>query len=160
MADLHTFYTQTINEMTLENALIEHYKINPQFTRYDQFETVEAGNVIKSHDISHILYGCDTSMLGEYKVQMWNNNSSKRTRPKLTLRVLFSKDLKALIQLVLPTGLIKFAKEHKSEMDVIKAIVKTRSKLMTKKWVYGEEADHMHKTISEIRNEYGIEILA
>jgi ubiquinone biosynthesis protein Coq4 len=156
---LPTFYTSTVNNMTLEKALIEHYKINPQFTRYDQFETLEAGNAIKSHDISHILYGCDTTLLGEYKVQMWNNFSSTKTRPKISFKLIFSKDAKALMQLVIPTGLIKFAREHKVEMNRIKNEIKTQSDKMTKKWIYGHEETYMQKTIAEIRAEYGIEII-
>jgi ubiquinone biosynthesis protein Coq4 len=156
---LNKFYTSTINNLTLAKALEEHYKINPQFTRYDQFETLEAGNTIKSHDISHLIYGCDTSYLGEYKVQMWNNNGSKNTMPRLSLKLIFSSDLKALIQLVIPTGLIKFAKEHKVEMDKVKAEIKTRSTQMTKKWIYGEEGNYMDKTIAEIRREFGIKVL-
>jgi ubiquinone biosynthesis protein Coq4 len=156
---LTTFYTTTINDWTLAKALEEHYKINPQFTRYDQFETLEAGSTIKSHDISHLIYGCDTSYLGEYKVQMWNNNGSKNTMPKLSFKLIFSKDLKSLIQLVIPTGLIKFARDHKIEMDKVKAEIKARSTRMTKKWIYGEEEKYMDKTIAEMRGEFGIEIL-
>jgi ubiquinone biosynthesis protein Coq4 len=158
-AKLNQFYTIDINQMTLRDALTEHYNINPQFTRYDQFETIEAGNTIKSHDISHLIYGCDTSYLGEYKVQMWNNFSSKKTMPKLSLKLIFSKDARALIQLVLPTGLVKFAKEHKEEMDKVKANIKIQSDKMTKKWIYGNEEKYMDKTIGKIREEYGIEIL-
>jgi ubiquinone biosynthesis protein Coq4 len=158
-AKLNQFYTIDINQMTLRDALTEHYNINPQFTRYDQFETKEAGSTIKSHDISHLIYGCDTSYLGEYKVQMWNNFSSKKTMPKLSLKLIFSKDARALIQLVLPTGLIKFAKEHKEEMNKVKANIKIQSDKMTKKWIYGNEEQYMDKTIGEIREEYGIQIL-
>jgi hypothetical protein len=154
-----TFYNHDINNLTLQNALDEHYKINPQFTLYNEFETKEAGSAIKSHDISHLIYGCDTSYLGEYKVQMWNNNGSKNTMPKVSLRLVFSKDVKALIQLVIPTGLIKFAKEHKVEMDKVKAEIKISSDKMIKKWIYGKEEVYMSKTIDVIRAEYGIEIL-
>jgi ubiquinone biosynthesis protein Coq4 len=157
---LSTFYTTTINDLTLAKALEEHYKINPQFTRYDQFETLEAGQTIKSHDISHLIYGCDTSYLGEYKVQMWNNNGSKNIMPRLNFKLVFSNDLKTLIQLVIPTGLIKFAKEHKVEMDKVKAEIKTRSTQMTKKWIYGEEDRYLNKTIAEIREEFRIEVLS
>jgi ubiquinone biosynthesis protein Coq4 len=156
---LHTFYTETVNNLTLEQALIEHYKINPQFTRYYQFASIEGGSVIKRHDISHIIYGCDTSMLGEYKVQMWNNFGSKNTTPKLSFKLIFSSDIKALVQLVLPTGLIKYARVHKEELGKVKTEVKTQSDKMTKKWIYGHEETYMQKTIAEIRAEYGIEII-
>jgi ubiquinone biosynthesis protein Coq4 len=156
---LSQFYTNDVNQMTLAKAIEEHYKINPQFTRYDELETKEGGETIKSHDISHIIYGCDTSYLGEYKVQMWNNFGSSKTMPRISFKLLFGKDLKVLLQLVIPTGLIKFAKEHKEEMDKVKGEIRTRSTRMTKKWIYGEEEKYMDKTIAEIRTEYGIEIL-
>lgn len=156
---LNVFYTQTVNNLTLKEALEQHYQINPQFTRYDQFITLEAGNAIKSHDISHIIYGCDTSYLGEYKVQMWNNNGSSKTMPRVSFKLLFSKDLKSLIQLVIPTGLIKFARENKIEMDKVKAEIKSKASNMTQKWIYGEEEKFMDITIGEIRAKYGIEIL-
>jgi ubiquinone biosynthesis protein Coq4 len=150
---------EQLSNLTLSKALDEHYKINPQFTRYDEFETREAGNAIKSHDISHLIYGCDTSYLGEYKVQMWNNFSSSKTRPRLSFKLILCKDVKALIQLVIPTGLIKFARENKQEMDKVKAEIKTQADKMTKKWIYGEEENYMNKTVSEILTEYGIYIL-
>jgi ubiquinone biosynthesis protein Coq4 len=156
---LNQFYTSGINQMTLREALLEHYNINPQFTRYYQFETKEAGSTIKSHDISHLIYGCDTSYLGEYKVQMGNNFGSKNTMPKISFKLIFSKDARDLIQLVLPTGLIKFAKEHKKERDKVKAEIKTQSDKMGKKWIYGNEEQYMDKTIGQIREEYGIQIV-
>jgi ubiquinone biosynthesis protein Coq4 len=156
---LNQFYTSDINQMTLRDAITEHYNINPQFTPYYEFETLEAGSTIKSHDISHIIYGCDTSYLGEYKVQMWNNFGSSKTMPKISFKLIFSKDARALIQLVLPTGLIKFAREHKVEMDKVKAKIKTQSAKMTKKWIYSGEEKYMDKTIGEVREEYGIQIL-
>jgi ubiquinone biosynthesis protein Coq4 len=156
---LNQFYVHDINNLTLSQALDEHYKINPQFTRYDEFEITEAGSTIKSHDISHLIYGCDTSYFGEYKVQMWNNNGSSKTMPRISFKLIFSKDAKALIQLVIPTGLIKFALEHKDEMGEIKFKIKCQSNQMTKKWIYGEEENYMDKTIGEIRKEYGIQVL-
>jgi ubiquinone biosynthesis protein Coq4 len=156
---LRTFYTETVNNLTLEKALVEHYKINPQFTRYDQFETVEAGNIIKSHDISHIIYGCDTSLPGEFKVQMWNNFGSSKTMPKLNLKNLLNKDFNTIMRLVIPTGLFGFVAMNFKELMGVRKQVKTQADQMTKKWIYGEEEKYMNKTIDEIRDEFGIEIL-
>jgi hypothetical protein len=158
MTNLHEFYTQTINNLTLENALIEHYKINPQFTPWYKFQTPEGQNLIKSHDISHLLYGCDTSYLDEYKVQMWNNFGSIKTLPKNKLKLIFNPDYKQLIKLVLPTGLIKFALNNRKQMSKVKKLVKNQSSQMIKKWEFFAEEPYMNKTISEIRLEYGIDI--
>jgi ubiquinone biosynthesis protein Coq4 len=154
---LSTFYTQTTNEMTLEKALVEHYKINPQFTPWDQFDTPEARNLIKAHDISHLIYGCDTSYMGEFMVQTWNGfKSNLNIPPREGLKYLMNKDLR---QLVLPTSLFSYAITHIMDFVKIKSRIKRQAKLMIKKWEYFQEEPYMSKTIGEIRSEYNIEII-
>jgi ubiquinone biosynthesis protein Coq4 len=154
---LSNFYSHDINDFTLIKALDEHYKINPQFTPWDQFEAPEARNLIKSHDISHLIYGCDTSYGGEYCVQTWNKfGSNLNIQPQDGLKYLMNKDLRSL---VLPTSLISYALSHIMEFIKLRGQIKNQAKLMTKKWEYFQEEPYMTKTISEIRVEYGIEVL-
>jgi ubiquinone biosynthesis protein Coq4 len=154
---LSNFYTNDINSMSLAKALDEHYKINPQFTPWDQFDTPEARNLIKSHDISHLIYGCDTSYGGEYCVQTWNKfGSNLNIKPQDGLKYLMNKDLRSL---VLPTSLISYALSHIMKFIKLRGQIKNQAKLMTKKWEYFQEELYMNKTIGEIRAEYGIEIL-
>jgi hypothetical protein len=158
-AQLQDFYTNQILGMTLEKAIEEHYKVNPQFTRYDEFETIEGGNLIKSHDISHIIYGCNTSYMGEFKVQMWNNYGSTNTNPKIPFKTVKSKDFKIILQLVLPTSLFSYAFWHVREFASFWNTIRKQTKNMSKKWVYGDEEKYMKKTIAEIRQEYNILII-
>ena len=131
---LSNFYTYDVNDMTLQKALDEHYKINPQFTPWDQFEASEARNLIKAHDISHLLYGCDTSYIGEYMVQTWNGlGSNLNIKPRNGLKYTMNRDLRSL---VLPTSLFSYAITHIPEFIKVRSRINTQSKLMTKKWQY------------------------
>jgi ubiquinone biosynthesis protein Coq4 len=157
VTQLHTFYTSTVNDMTLETAMIEHYKINPQFTPWDRFIVPEARNLIKAHDISHLVFGCTTSYMGEYMVQTWNGfGANLNINPLIAYKYLLNKDLR---QLVLPTSLFQYAIAHLSEFIKVRGLIKKQAKLMTKKWEYFNEEQYMQKTISEIRAEYNILIL-
>jgi ubiquinone biosynthesis protein Coq4 len=155
---LNQFYTTDINTMKLKDALIEHYKINPQFTPWDQFEDQVARDLIKAHDISHLLYGCDTSYNGEYCVQTWNKyGSNLNILPTQVFNYLGNKDLRSL---VLPTSLFSYAFTHISLFVKERGLIKKQASLMTKKWEYFQEEKYMDKTIEQIRKEFGIEILS
>jgi ubiquinone biosynthesis protein Coq4 len=150
------FYSDKINGMTLQEALDMHYAINPQFTPWDQFDQEVARNLIKSHDISHVVFGSDTSYMGELIVQSWNKyganlNITITAAPKYLLN-------KHLRTLVLPTRLIPFALTHIGAIIHNRGIVKTQAAKMTKKWEYFQEDKYMNTTIGDIRSEYGIDI--
>ena len=154
---LSNFYTVQINDMTLQKALDEHYKINLQVTPWDQFEALEARMLIKAHDISHLIFGCDTSYSGEYCVQTWNKcGSNLNIKLQDGFKYIMNKDLRSL---VLPTSLFSYAFSHISEFVKLREKIKVQAKLMTKKWEYFQEEPYMDKTISEIRLEYNIQIL-
>jgi ubiquinone biosynthesis protein Coq4 len=154
---LSTFYTTTINNLTLTKALDEHYKINPQFTPWYKYQNNQASRMIKAHDITHLIFGCDTSYSGEYAVQTWAKYRVKIKIPFWEMyKYLFNKDM---IQLILPPKLIQYSWTHRSEFAQLKKKIKTQTNLMTKKWEYFQEEHYMNKTISEIREEYGIKIL-
>ena len=130
------FYSDQINHLTLQQALEMHYQINPQFTRFDAFETQEGAEAIRNHDISHIIYGCDTTMFGEYCAQMRNNFGSSNTMPKISWKLFFSKDLKAMIGLALPTSLISYVFANRKILKEAEKEIKTKALQMTKKWNY------------------------
>lgn len=148
------FYSDKINNLSLKECLEIHYHLNPQFTRWDKYDALETRNLIKSHDISHIIFGCDTSYSGEYCVQTWaklgaNLNIPMRERIKYITK-------KDLIQLILPPKLISYSLTHISEFSNFKQQIRTQAQLMTKKWEYFNEEKYMDKTIGEIRKEYNI----
>jgi ubiquinone biosynthesis protein Coq4 len=151
------FYSTTIDNLTLAEALKIHYEINPQFTVWNDYSTPEAQNLIKSHDISHVIYGCDTSYGGEFTVQTWNNYGSDQNIPFSQFpKYILNKDL---VQIVLPRKLIQYALTHIGEFIKINKLVKSKAQNMRKKWQYFDEERYMNTTIGEIRKEYGINLI-
>jgi ubiquinone biosynthesis protein Coq4 len=151
------FYSEKINNLTLQEALDLHYQLNPQFTPWYKYSSEQAKNLIKSHDISHIIFGCDTSYSGEYTVQTWVKYVANLNIPKLQIfKYLFNKDL---IKIVLPSKLISYSVSHISDFQKIKKQVQKQAGLITKKWYYFNEEKYLNSTIGQIREEYGIQIL-
>jgi ubiquinone biosynthesis protein Coq4 len=150
-----SFYTTEILPLTLEQALEEHYKINPQFTPWHHYKNLESQKMIKSHDIAHLIFGCDTSYSGEFTVQTWvkygvDMNIKWWTIPKYV----FNKDL---IQLILPPKLIKYSLSHLKEFGEIDKKIKKLTTSMPQKWVYFQE--DTNQTVSDIRAKYNIQII-
>lgn len=59
------FSTQTLSE-----GLAEYLAAHPDLKRQDQLKSAEAREFFRSHDIVHVLYGCDTSMIDEAIVKL------------------------------------------------------------------------------------------
>ncbi len=151
------FYSDKINEMNLQDALDMHYAINPQFTHWTLFKDKIARDLIRAHDISHVIYGCDTSYMGELFVQSWNKYGSSQNIPIMEApKYLLNNDLRSL---VLPTSLFSFAFGHIGSIINNRRRVKKQAQKMTKKWQYFKEDFYLDKTVGSIRKEYNIEIL-
>ena len=147
------FYSTAINDLTLGEAFKIHYEINPQFTPWYDCKSKILQKMLRSHDISHIIYGCDTSFLGEMRVEFWNQFGSFIPKNWKDIKdALADKDTRKLIT---PTGLIPFFLTHISEIFK----VRKQAKLITKKWVYFDEEKYMDATIEKIRTEHGIVII-
>jgi ubiquinone biosynthesis protein Coq4 len=154
---IEDFYTKKIDHLTLEKALEIHYSLNPQFTHWNKYHSEIAKKLIKAHDITHIVFGCDTSLLGEMRVQLWTKFGVKSFSWKETLK--YARDKESRVLIMNPIGyyaMFIFFIKHLREVWK----VKKQAKIFHKKWEYFEEDKYMSKTIGDIRNEYNIQILA
>jgi ubiquinone biosynthesis protein Coq4 len=154
---LEDFYTEKINHLTLAEALEIHYSLNPQFTHWYKYHSEIAKKLVKAHDITHIVFGCDTSLLGEMRVQLWTKFGVKSFSWKETIS--YARDKESRVLIMNPIGyyaMLIFFIKHLSEVWKVKKQIK----LFHKKWQYFQEDKYMNKTIVEIRNEYNIQILA
>jgi ubiquinone biosynthesis protein Coq4 len=150
------FYSEKSNDLTLADALHLHYALNPQFTIWSDYKSERAKQLVKAHDITHILFGCDTSLLGEMRVQLWAKFGVK----KFGLResFLYAKDKEARVLLKNPVGylaMLKFFLQHLDEVGAVRA----ESKKMSQKWTYFEEDAYMTSKIGDIRRRFNISIL-
>ena len=155
--EIDLFYTKTANDLPLAEALQRHYVLNPQFTVWSDYKSDVAQKLVKAHDISHIVFGCDTGLLGEMRVQLW----AKFGVQKFGLRESFAyaKDKESRALLRNPVGywsMLVFFLKHFAEIPK----VRSQSKLMRKKWIYFDEDAHMAMRVHDIRAQFGIVVLS
>ncbi|WGV28105.1 hypothetical protein [Halotia branconii] len=61
------FYTNKHSTQTLQQGLDEYYAVNPNLTNPQKLPP-EFAKILLAHDVSHIIYGCDTGMYDELKL--------------------------------------------------------------------------------------------
>jgi len=55
------------SSQTLAEGLEEYYRLNPQITD-PSTQPEEFSNILKAHDVGHVIYACDTGMRDELKI--------------------------------------------------------------------------------------------
>ena len=60
-------YTNKNSTQTLRQGLEEYYAVNPNVTDPQKLP-LEFGKILLAHDVSHVVYGCDTGMYDELKI--------------------------------------------------------------------------------------------
>jgi|SRR5919202_1974912 hypothetical protein len=69
-------YADKTSTQTLREGLEEYYALNPNITDPRQLPP-EFAKILLAHDVSHIVYGCDTGMYDELKLlplTWWTSN--------------------------------------------------------------------------------------
>jgi len=69
-------YTDKNSTQTLQKGLEEYYALNPNVTNPRELPP-EFAKILLAHDVSHIVYGCDTGMYDELKIlplTWWTSN--------------------------------------------------------------------------------------
>ena len=142
--------------MTLQEGLCKHYLLNPQFTPWGDYKGENAKKLVRSHDISHLVFGCDTSLLGEMRVQLWVKFAVQKVSFKESLT--YARDKEAKVLLKNPVGYLAmfvFFVKHFSEI----ARVRRQAQLMPAKWVYFNEDAYMTMPVGAIRQRFGIVVI-
>jgi hypothetical protein len=155
-SNLEDFYLRDVEGMTLDEALLQHYRLNPQFTVWSDYKGEIAQKLVKAHDLSHILFGCDTSLLGEMRVQLWAKFGVQKFGFLESLT--YAKDKEAKVLLKNPVGywaMFLFFTKHFDEVGKVRA----QSKRMLSKWIYFKEDALMSESIGNIRKKFGIAVI-
>lgn len=69
-------YTDKNSNQTLQQGLEEYYAVNPNVTDPRKLPP-EFAKILLAHDVSHVVYGCDTDMYDELKIlplTWWTSN--------------------------------------------------------------------------------------
>jgi hypothetical protein len=148
-------YSTEADQLTLGDALELHYQFNPQFTKWNLYKSVEAKELVKAHDVAHIIFGCDTGLLGELQVQIW----SKFAITPLALRdkIRYARDKESRVLLKNPIGYRKMVLFFLGNFSQVKRI-RERCSQMSKKWTYLESEKYFSVTLGELRSSFRIQI--
>ncbi|HEY9882953.1 MAG TPA: hypothetical protein V6C98_05015 [Thermosynechococcaceae cyanobacterium] len=60
-------YQEKSSPQTLREGLAEYYALNPHLTP-PETQPPEFAQILQSHDVGHVIYGCDTGMYDELKI--------------------------------------------------------------------------------------------
>lgn len=143
------------NNITLRRGLEIFYEEYKNHLSHEKEEIPhEVRSFFKSHDIAHVLFGCDISLFGEGSVKIWTIFGT-------TLG--FWKHLRAYKK----ADAYELSKNY-SLSHVVSNIFKflvsiplliIRSNKMSKPWPWTEYEPYLDTSISEIRREFNIKVL-
>ncbi len=139
--------------LTLKEGLDKFHEKNRAY--FSNHEYSENGKeFIKCHDIAHVVFGCDTTIFGEGVVKIWTTFGTTLSFWKVTSGY---QDASAF---ELFKG-YSFKHVAKNILRFLGAIPKTivRAKRMSKPWPFSDYEPYLDMKLSEIRNEFNIQIL-
>lgn len=146
-------YQAPDSRMTLREGLAEYFGQDEALMNSSELPT-DLGLGLRSHDVAHVVFGCDTSLMGEVVLVRWSFfGVTGSIRPYLTgfrrpeTRGLFL-DAFARFRLSMLWPLVKFA-----------TIAFVRSLRMRRRWPFEEYGEYLDQPLDEIRERFGIRVL-
>ena len=143
------------NSLTLRQGLEQFYKAYQGHLSHEQ-EGIpdDVRSFFKSHDIAHVLFGCDISMFGEGSVKIWTIFGT-------TLG--FWKHIKAYnkasaFELAMSFTLLHVLKNIFKLLIAIPVLI-LRAKRMNKRWPWTDYDSYLDMAIVDIRKEFNIKVL-
>ena len=144
-------------ELTLREGLECYYQSFPESKEILK-DSPESGYLLRDHDCTHVIFGLDISIDQEAILDTWvlwgtsyklSYLNQYRKLPQLKE---FNKNL---IKELRVRGILKLL----SSVLRNKIIVFKRTRKMKKKWPFKHPEAYLERSIFELRNEYGIDIL-
>ena len=146
----------TEKNITLRQGLEQFYEDNKDYLSYNKNKqgiSREADTFFKSHDIAHVLFGCDISLFGEGSVKIWTifgttlgfwkhiKGYKEANAFDLSRNLSFTHIIGNIFKLLffIPVLII-------------------RARNMHKPWPWAEFEPYLDTPISEIRKEYNIHV--
>lgn len=146
-------YQAQDSPLTLREGLAEYFRRNPALMDEAGLPR-DLGEGLHSHDIAHVVFGCDTTLVGEVILVRWSLfGVTGSIRPYLTglrrreTRGLF-RDALARFRPSMLWRLVKFA-----------SIAIIRSLRMRERWPFDAYEPYLDQPLGEIRERFGIRVL-
>jgi len=143
------------NNITLRQGLENFHKEYEEHLSHDKADiSPEAKAFFRSHDLAHVLFGCDISLYGEGAVKIWTIFGT-------TLgfwKHITGYQAANAFQLSKSFTFLHVVKNIFKFLFAIPKII-FRAKQMNKRWDWNEFEPYLDMPISEIRKEFNIKVL-
>jgi ubiquinone biosynthesis protein Coq4 len=145
--------------LTLRQALVEYYAAEAS---PDVDADVPAANIVPprlrehlaAHDAAHVVFGCDTSIRGELALSRWALLGSTDWLPIYFRGLLVPGGAFLFVEFLRKARPVSFLL---GMIDAARALL--RSLRMPSRWPASQWRNHLDRPLTEIRGEYGIEVL-
>jgi ubiquinone biosynthesis protein Coq4 len=146
-------------QLTLQEALDKYYQSNPDFFQPKESANDYSKKIFLAHDVCHLVFGCDTSMLGETIITYWiffGTSIGVRRYATAVINTIFAGIGESKMRGSIMTSLSpKRALETlMSTPKIIKTIIKAWK--MNKKWDFYNYKPFLDNKLSDIRKEFNI----
>ena len=140
-------------QLTLEQGLANFVAKNSKFFA-GKTMSEEGAVFLKCHDITHVVFGCGTTIYGEGVVKIWTTFGTTLSFWK----VVRGYNEASAFELA---KMYSFGHVVKNIFRLLAAIPKVivRAKRMAKPWPFAEYEPYLQVPLAEIREEFGIEVL-
>lgn len=141
--------------ITLQKGLEQFYETHQEnLSHLDCNLPKDVKDFFKSHDIAHVIFGCDISLYGEGSVKVWTvfgttlgfwkhiSEYNKANAFDLSKKLPFTTVLKDFFKLLISIPLLVI-----------------RAKKMNKRWPWKGFENYLETPIHEIRKEFNIRVL-
>ncbi len=138
--------------LTMREALDEYFSSFEE--RIDPDTLGEAGETFRQHDACHVVFGTDTSPVGETMTDMWSLFGTTLTL-RDALRYYTQPELSEALKSI---GYWKFFLAAIFGIPYAIRVV-WRSRRMLRRWSWVGWREHLDRPLAEIRREHGIRVL-
>jgi hypothetical protein len=146
-------YTRQDSEQTLREGLAEYYRLNPNLLNPEDMPA-EAAILFRRHDVTHVVFGCDTSLRGETLVDTW---TILGTTAGLSGYLQYFK-YPQVNAIFADVGALRIAVEFLRGLpDVVR--VAFRAVRLSPKWPWAEYDRFVDTTLDQIRRAYKIRLV-
>ena len=143
-------YQQQDSSQTLQEGLEEYYASIPGVMIPDDTEE-ETAKMLTSHDVTHVIFGCSTSLEDEFLCDSWTLMGSNLSLYKYLEYMKYP----VTQQIFKEAGYLKvIVIGIKTLPKMIKIYLRTRK--MTKKWSWSGYKQYLNRQLREIRDEFNI----
>lgn len=146
-------YLQADCSLTLDKALQQYRRSNPDQLEVEALQE-PARTLFRQHDLAHVVFGCDNSLHDEVLIDVWTLAGSDVT----------TRDYKRYLELPEVKNLLKesgwrtlIGESLRALPDVFRVLLRARR--MHKPWPFQVPDTYLQRPLSDLRDEFGIEVL-